>query len=75
MTPPPLPDELLATLPPAVRAYLRALETVAAALADQVVRLTARVAELEARFGQTSANTSKPTSPTRSSNSRPSART
>ena len=62
MTPPPLPDELLATLPPAVRAYLRALETVAAGLADQVARLTARVAELEARLGQTSANSSKPPS-------------
>ena len=55
MTPPPLPDELLATLPPAVRAYLRALETVAA-------RLTARVAELEARIGRTSTNSSKPPS-------------
>ena len=62
MTPPPLPDELLATLPPAVRAYLRALETVAAGLADQVARLTARVAELEHRLGQTSANSSKPPS-------------
>ena len=58
MTPPPLPDELLATLPPAVVAYIRALE----AIAGQVVRLTARVAELEARLGQTSANTSKPPS-------------
>ena len=45
-----------------MRAYLRALETVAAGLADQVARLTARVAELEARLGQTSANTSKPPS-------------
>ena len=62
MTPPPLPDELLATLPPAVLAYLRALEAVAVSLAAQVVRLTARVAELEARLGQTSANSSKPPS-------------
>ena len=62
MTPPPLPDELLATLPPAVRAYLRALETVAAGLAAQVATLTARVAELEHRLGQTSANSSKPPS-------------
>ena len=46
MIPPPLPDELLATLPPAVLAYLRALETVAAALADQVARLAARIANL-----------------------------
>ena len=53
-------DELLATLPPAVRADLRALETVAAALAAQVVRLTVRVAELEARLSRTSANSSKP---------------
>ncbi len=58
MTPPPLPDELLATLPPAVVVYIRALE----AIAGQVVLLTARVAELEARLGQTSANTSKPPS-------------
>jgi hypothetical protein len=38
MTPPPLPDELLAALPPAVLAYIRALETVAATLAAQVAR-------------------------------------
>ena len=69
MTPPPLPDELLATLPPAVLAYIRALETVAATLADQVARLAAqvarlvaRVAQLEARLNQNSANSSKPPS-------------
>jgi transposase len=69
MIPPPLPDELLATLPPAVLAYIRALETVAATLANQVARhaaqvarLTARVAELEARLNQNSANSSKPPS-------------
>ena len=62
MTPPPLPDELLATLPPAARAYLRALETVAAALTAQVARLTVRVAELEHRLGQNSANSSRPPS-------------
>ncbi len=55
----PPPDELLATLPPAVLAYIRALETVAAA---QVARLAARVAELEARLGQTSANSARPPS-------------
>ena len=58
MTPPPLPDELLATLPPAAVAYIRALEAIAA----QVATLTARVAELEARLRQTSANSSKPPS-------------
>jgi len=55
MIPPPLPDELLAALPPAVLTYIRALETVAA-------RLAARLAELEARLGQNSANSSKPPS-------------
>ncbi len=58
MTPLPLSDELLATLPPAAVAYIRALE----AIAGQVATLTARVAELEHRLGQTSANTSKPPS-------------
>ena len=58
MTPPPLPDELLATLPPAAVAYLPALEAIAA----RVATLTARVAELEARLRQTSANSSKPPS-------------
>ena len=58
MTPPPLPDELLATLPPAAVAYIRALEAIAA----QVATLTARVAELEARLRQTSANSSRPPS-------------
>ena len=58
MTPPPLPDELLATLPPTVLAYIGALEAIAA----QVAILTARVAELEARLGQNSANSSRPPS-------------
>ena len=62
MTPPPLPDELLATLPPAVLAYIRALEAVIATLAAQVPALAARVAELEARLGQNSANSSRPPS-------------
>ncbi len=56
--PPPLPDELLATLPPTVLTYLRALEAIAA----QVAALAARVAELEARLGQNSANSSRPPS-------------
>ena len=65
MTPPPLPDELLATLPPAAVAYIRALEAIAAQVATltaQVATLTAQVAELEARLRQTSANSSKPPS-------------
>src|SRR4051794_24374304 len=48
MTPPSLPSEVFDTLPPAVRAYIRYLE--------------ARLADLEARLGQTSANSSKPPS-------------
>src|SRR6478672_3412516 len=48
MTPPSLPPEVFDALPPAVRAYIRYLE--------------ARLADLEARLGQTSANSSKPPS-------------
>src|SRR5881227_4027547 len=48
MTPPPLPPEVFDALPPAVQAYIRYLE--------------ARLADLEARLGQTSANSSKPPS-------------
>src|SRR3954451_16552767 len=48
MTPPSLPPEVFAALPPAVQAYIRYLE--------------ARLADLEARLGQTSANSSKPPS-------------
>lgn len=55
MMPPPLPDELLATLPPAVQAYLRMLVV-------HVEMLTARVAELEARLNQNSSNSSQPPS-------------
>jgi len=56
--PPPLPPDLFDSLPAAARAYIRALEAVAA----QVVALTARVAELEVRLGQNSSNSSKPPS-------------
>src|SRR3954468_18750701 len=48
MTPPSLPPAVFDALPPAVQAYIRYLE--------------ARLAELEARLGQTSANSSKPPS-------------
>jgi transposase len=48
MPPPPLPSEVFDALPPAVQAYIRYLE--------------ARLADLEARLGQTSANSSKPPS-------------
>src|SRR5687767_3669724 len=48
MTAPPLPPEVFGALPPAVQAYIRYLE--------------ARLAGLEARLGQTSANSSKPPS-------------
>jgi transposase len=56
--PPPLPPDLFDPLPAAVKAYIRALEAVAA----QVIALTARVAELEARLGQNSSNSSRPPS-------------
>jgi transposase len=58
MLPPPLPPDLFASLPPAVQAYIRALEAVAA----QVTVLSARVAELDARLNQHSSNSSKPPS-------------
>jgi transposase len=58
MMPPPLPEELLVTLPPAVQAYIRYLESVVV----RVESLQARVAELEAKLNQNSSNTSKPPS-------------
>ena len=48
MTPPTLPPDVFDALPPAVQAYIRYLET--------------RLADLEARFGQNSSNSSKPPS-------------
>ncbi len=48
MPPPPLPPDLFDSLPPAVQAYIRYLE--------------ARLADLEAKLNQTSANSSKPPS-------------
>jgi transposase len=48
MTPPPLPSEVFDALPPAVQAYIRYLE--------------ARLADVEARLGQNSTNSSKPPS-------------
>ena len=48
MTPPALPPEVFDALPPAVQAYIRYLET--------------RLADLEARLGQNSTNSSKPPS-------------
>jgi transposase len=48
MTPPSLPPEVFDALPPAVQAYIRFLKV--------------RLADLEARLGQNSANSSKPPS-------------
>src|SRR3954451_4911071 len=48
MTTPSLPPDVYDALPPAVQAYIRFLEV--------------RLADLEARLGQTSANSSKPPS-------------
>jgi transposase len=58
MTPPPLPPELFDSLPPAVQAYIRYLESCVVTVAS----LQARVAELEARLKQNSTNSSKPPS-------------
>jgi transposase len=60
-----LPDDVRATMPPLVAAYVAALEAVVAtvpALAAQVAGLQERVATLEARLGQTSVNSSRPPS-------------
>ena len=58
MTPSPLPPDVFAALPPAVQAYIRSLEAVAA----QVAVLQARVVDPEARLGQDSTNSSRPPS-------------
>lgn len=65
----PLPATLRATLHPEVAAYITRLETALAAtggvlpaLQEQVRGLQARVAELEARLGQNSTNSSRPPS-------------
>jgi transposase len=55
MEPPPLPPSVLAALPPAVVALLNWQ-------AAQIAGLTDRVAELEARLGKDSTNSSKPPS-------------
>lgn len=59
---PTLPEEIRATLPPVVVTYVAALEAVVETLTDGNARLAARVAELEARLGQTSSNSSRPPS-------------
>jgi len=56
------PEELFATLPPAVQLYIRQLEAFATHLSEQVMALTVRVAELEAKLGQDSSNSSRPPS-------------
>ena len=60
--PPPLSEQVLAPLPPAVRGYVRQLEALAAGLASQVGVLNARVNDLEARLTQDSSNSSRPPS-------------
>lgn len=59
---PPFPDDVRATLPPAVAAYVAALESAVQTLTATVVALQARVTELEARVGQNSTNSSRPPS-------------
>src|SRR5580692_4981355 len=53
--PSPLPDDVLAALPPSVVAYIQWQSA-------QIIHLTARVAELEAKLGKDSTNSSKPPS-------------
>jgi len=52
---PPLPLELFASLPPAVQAYIRAIEAIVA----QIPKLEARVAELESQPKLDSTNSSQ----------------
>ena len=59
MLSPPLPPELFDPLPPAVQAYIRALEAAVVHLAGQVATLAARVAELESKLDRNSSNTSQ----------------
>jgi transposase len=62
---PRLPDGVLASLPPAVRAHIEALEAIAALvseLRERVVAQEARIAELEARLRQDSNTSSRPPS-------------
>src|SRR6266511_2884528 len=59
---PTLPDEIRATLPPVVAAYIAALEAALAAVVAEHAALAARVADLEARLGQNSSNSSRPPS-------------
>jgi len=53
--PVPLPDEVLATLPPAVVAFM-------CWQSEEIKRLTVRLAELEAKLGKISQNSAKPPS-------------
>ena len=60
--PPPLPEQVFASLPAAAQLYIRQIEAFAAQLSAQVTALTTRVAQLEARLGQNSSNSSRPPS-------------
>ena len=60
--PPPLSEELLASLPEAVRLYVGQLETLATSLSHQVDTLTTRLADLEITLQQNSSNSSRPPS-------------
>lgn len=62
---PPLPDSIRASLPAEAQVYLAALEAAVSLVAElqaQVVRLQQRIAELEARLGENSQNSSRPPS-------------
>ena len=59
---PGLPEEVRATLSPLVATYLATLEAAVQRLTSTNAALATRVAELEARLGQHSANSSRPPS-------------
>ncbi|AWM38606.1 Transposase IS66 family protein [Gemmata obscuriglobus] len=62
MTSVPQPPELPSDLPPAVVAYIRALEATVAQLQATVAALQVTVADLQTRLNQNSSNSSKPPS-------------
>lgn len=62
MTPIPQPPELSSDLPPAVVAYIRALEAAVTELGATVTALRATVSDLQARLNQNSTNSSNPPS-------------
>ena len=62
MMPPPLPQELLDSLPEAARLYIRQIEAIAAHILHRQDVLSSQLVELELKSRQDSTNSSKPPS-------------